>query len=642
MSEPTVTLTDAAFQLAVTHHEQQVSVALTDRATGTTWRSPLLVLEIHDKTLRREDFVAQYRVDEVAASEDAIHVVVCAPGQQVAVSVWLRLEAGELVVSVPYPEVYERRPAHFRLFAVDLLPELMAVGAEGTLILPLGQGALCSPRGKPAVADRCMIFLEQERWEIGTTLPYVGAHGPGGGLLCLASQGASEAQFRVVTDGQGQGRVSMATVLRRHWPDPVYAGARELRYSRLAPAADLVAATADRVRRHVMEDWGKAPLKERAAASPELAYVLQSYSMKLFHGIENEGLEMQGHDKARPQSFFNLMTFAETVAGLARLRAAGLAKIHVQSVGWNARGHDGLYPARFPIEERLGGERGFRAMLREGQAMGYQMSVHDNFSMNLPYAPNYDPELIIQDVYGEPLVSGWWAGGLEYQSWGLALPHDRLEGHLQRLHDLGVRGLYYCDYMMRPLECNYHPRWRGSRHDHMRGQLRVLTAARDRFGAMATEYGILPAAAIADYISAGGGGRRGQPHWPIKQLQERTVPIWELVFSGLTLSEGCGLTWPDLMRRTLFGKQPRDEWTIRPARTPVLDDARIAQLAAHYELSVNRFGHLRTERIVSWQAPADQVQVTRFSDGTEVTADFGRRELLVNGQLVPCPAVLKA
>jgi hypothetical protein len=617
-------------------------VTLEDRVSGQLWGpAPLLALEVHDKTVRREERLERYRIDAIEATPDSVHVTVGDDYHCVSVGLWLRMIDGELSILLPIPEVYEKRPAHFRLFAVDLLPGLLTVGASGQLLMPVAGGTLCSPHRKPAVKDRFLIYLEQERWELGTVLPYAAGWEPDGGLMVLARQGAADAQCRVATDGKGHGELNFAATLRRHWPDPVDDTARELRILPLRTERDPIMQCVARLRRHIQDDLGKITLKARAAESPEVAYVLEAYTFKPFYARENEGLEGVGLNKSNPVSYILGMTFEECRQGLTWIKEAGIEKAYLQHVGWNARGHDGLYPARFPVDERLGGEAAFRDLIRYGnETLGYHMSVHDNFCMNIPHAPNFDPDVLIEDVYGEPLLSGWWGGGLEYQTWGHALPYDRLEGHLERMKTLGIRGMYYCDYMMRPLEVNYHPKWKGPRSHAATGQARVLTAAKRAFGAVATEYGILPAVVACDYVT-GGGGRFGQSSWPVKALMDTHVPMWDLTVQGLILSEQTGIAWANAMRAVLFGKHIRDEWTFRTAvRHPQLTTDRLAAQRAMYALCLKRYGYLQTESIVAYSTPATGVQQTRFSDGTEVIADFTHEELTVNGQRIERPAAL--
>lgn len=636
------TLEDGALKLTLQKEPSHLTAVVTDKANGITWGPvPLLALEVHDKTLRRETRLEKYRVDVVEPQFDGLHVIVGDAAHCVLVGLWFRLINGELSVTLSLPEVYERRPAHFRLFAIDLLPGLLTVNAAGRLLMPIGGGAFCSPADKPKIQDRFLIYLEQDRWELGTTLPYGAVETPRGGMMMLARQGAADAQCRVATDGKGAGQLNFAFSLRRFWPDPVDFDTREFRFIPVPKGADLPMFCATRLRRHALEDLGKKPLKERAAESPEVAYVLNAYTIKPFYARENEGMEGRGLNVGSPISFILGMTFDECRDNLTRLRKAGIEQAYCQNVAWNARGHDGLYPARFPIDERLGGESRFRELIRYGnEELGYHMCVHDNFSMNIPHAPNYDPDVLIHDMFGEPLLSGWWGGGLEYQTWGLALPHDRLEGHLERMQGLGLRGMYYCDYMMRPLEVNYHPRWKGPRSHSAKGQVRVLKAAQKMFGAVATEYGSMPVIVAADYV-CGSGGRYVEASWPIKQLIDQFVPVWDLTVQGLIFSEQTGLSWESAMRAVLFGKHIRDEWTVRSAvRHAPLDDARIAKEVAMYELCLKRFGRLQTEFITAFSEPAPKVQCTTFSDGTQVSADFGKGELLVNGKRIDRPAAL--
>jgi hypothetical protein len=395
------------------------------------------------------------------------------------------------------------------------------------------------------------------------------------------------------------------------------------------------------LRRHAIEDWKKMPLAQRRKVAPEVDYLFHAPTIRPFFGIENDGLFMEGIAKDKPMSFHCTLTFDEARQWLAKLQAAGIRNIHTEMVGWNARGHDGLYPTRFPIDERVGGEAGFRELVAWGTSQGWRMNVHDNYSMTIPAAPNYDPECVIHDISGAPLLSGWWAGGDEYYSWPLAFPHDRLEGNMERLISMGVRGKAYCDYMMRPLEVNYHPRWKGSRGDHMRGQMRVMKVAQDKFGAVGTEYGVFPAAMTCDSIS-GFGGRMGRKDWPIGQLCDKKEPTYQLAIHGLVLLEtGYHPTWDYVMNAVSQGLHLRDEWAARPVPSiPVINDKRVHAMKAACDICLDQFGHLMQEEITAFTEPAEQVRVTRFTDGTEVSADFKAKELMVNGQRVVRPPAL--
>jgi hypothetical protein len=115
---------------------------------------------------------------------------------------------------------------------------------------------------------------------------------------------------------------------------------------------------------------------------------------------------------------------------------------------------------------------------------------------------------------------------------------------------------------------------------------------------------------------------------------DKRVPVWELALHDLVLLESMGLGWERDMHCVLMGGHPRDEWSAHPGVMPVLDDRRIAQLKARYDLCLVRFGHLQCEEMLTWDEPAQNVQRTTYADGTEVVADFGQQQLIVNGQPV--------
>ena len=639
---PTWTIADSALSFTVTQSENGLTAHLRDLRTGREWGpSPLLIPEVHDRSGQRTDRLETYRIDRVESGADFIHPIIGHTASGIALGIWFRLVKGELRVVLSLPEVYERIPTRYRLFAVDILPGFMDANSTGRVLTPIAGGTSFCPANKPAVRDRFLLYLEQSRWELGTVLPLCAAHDTRGGLCAIATGCAQDMECRVETDGKGTGRIGYAITLRRFWPDPVDFENRQIVYSPIRSDEDPVIATAKRLRRHAMEDWKKQPLAERRKVAPEVEYLFHAPTIRPFFGIENEGMFMQSIAKSDPVSFTCTLTFGEARQWLDKYRAAGLRQLHTEFVGWNARGHDGMYPTRFPIDERFGGETGFRELVDWGSAHGWRMNVHDNYGMTIQNTPNYDAECVIHDISGVPLLSGWWSGGDEYFSWPNAFPHARLEGHMEHLKALGIRGKTYCDYMMRPLEVNYHPRWKGPRGDHMRGQMRVMKAAQDIFGAVGTEYGIFPAAMACDSIS-GFGGRMGRKDWPIGQLCDRKEQTYLLAIHGLVLLEtGYHPSWDYVLNAVSHGLHLRDEWAARPVPSiAVITDQGVHAMKAAVDICLGQFGHLLQEEMVSYAEPADKVRVTKFADGTEVSADFNTKELVVNGKRVERPAAL--
>jgi hypothetical protein len=214
---------------------------------------------------------------------------------------------------------------------------------------------------------------------------------------------------------------------------------------------------------------------------------------------------------------------------------------------------------------------------------------------------------------------------------------------LRRVKALGVRGTYYSDYMPQPLEVNYHPRHKGSRSACARGVRRLLEESVAAFGSAGLEHGFLHAVVLADHVAHTGtdaGLKSFLPSWPITALLDKRVPLWHLALHGLIVHESHGLDWEGAMNTILMGGAFRDEWSAHPGVMPVLDDKRIGQLKAMYDLTVSRFGRLRAAEMMCYEEPSEGVKVSRFADGTEIVADFAARKLRVNGESIAQPAAL--
>lgn len=631
-------------ELHIIGGERGATVEIRTKVNGRVWGPvQLLILEIHHRALKRVIRSDKWRVVHVEALGNGFHVSIADADHGIEAGIWLRHIDGELSCMIPVNEIYERDPEMCRLFAMQVLPELITI-RQGMILLPINTGLLCPTDACPAVDDRFLIYGEQERWELTPSLPYCAGWFPDGGFMALVREGAADAECRVRTDGKGSGTVGFCMTLRRHWPDPVDFSNREIRFAPMPLEHDPIAFCARRLRKHIIEDLGKKTLVERAAESPEVAFMMDAYIMKLLHGVENHGHMMEGQAPLNPGSFQKYMTFAEAGDGLVKLRKAGVERILTQCTGWNARGHDGMYPMRFPIEERLGGESGFRRMIQLGQELGYSMQVHDNFMMLNLNAPGFDRDHAIIDLHGEPLIHGRWAGGLEASAWPLALPPERIEGHMRTMQRLGLNGMFYVDYMQQPLEVNYHPKHGGPRAACAAGQVFIVQKAKEIFGSCGTEFGFLPCAVAADHISTCGCSfhlNMCDPSWPISSLidEDHIVPVWQMAMSGLVALEARdGACWYNVMCCVLYGGVPRDEWAVRPGVMPVLTDDRIAAQKATFDITIKQFGHLKRHEIIKFKKHTKSVMETEFSDGTVVLADFVENTLTVNGKTIARPS----
>ena len=639
-----VTVLDESLRLTIEPREDQLVACIEDQVNGLQWGPVRLFdLEVYCKDEFRAVRESCYCIDELTEVEPGrIHVTVRHARFGIRVGLWFWIDDGELVVRMPIPEVYEDR-AQRRLFSVILLPELMQAGSSGEMLLPLNTGCLSFPKDKPKLRDRFMIYGEQPRWELVPMLPVCAVMNPNGGLMAMATGAAAETECHVATDGHGSGTLDLGMSLRQFWPDPVEWETREIRYRPIAAEADLLQCVGKRLRRHIIEDLGKRTLKQRIAESPELAYTMDSYTMKLFFAVENNGIMMAGKEKKNPITFQRAMTFAEAEKNLRLLHKIGIEKIYTQSVGWNANGHDGLYPSRLPVEERLGGEAAFRRLNATGRELGYLMNIHDNGLQSLRRSPDFDEEEVVHDQWGLPMGLGEWGGGITHKRNINLMSDQQLRDFFRQVKDLGLEGMGYLDGMGNPLYRDYHPRHRLSRTGYADMTNRLIRRATDVHGACGTECGFLYCAIAADSVVTGGSPHHWKAcweEWPITHLMDKRVPLYRLALSGLVFQECQRPVWSSVMESVLFGLHPRDEWGQHPGPLPVFTDKRAHQLKAVYDIALKRFGHLQAKEILSWKED-NGVQTTVFSDDTEVIADFTEEELIVNGETIVRPDALK-
>lgn len=640
---------DDKLSATVCHHHDRLWIALSDLATGAEWgESPLMRIEVYNKMEKRVEALDTYQIDVLEVVNGGAHVFVSDAWRSISFGLWIRIVDGELSIFMQPMEVYERDARLYRIFNVKLMPGLMTTGPGGHLLLPLLAGALSFPDDKPKLSDRFMIYGQQERWELLPMLPFCGVSAANGGLVAVPVSCAADTECHVATDGKGNGEVALGFVLRQSWLDPVDFDNREIRYAPIPKGQTPYIFAAKRVRKHAMDDLGKKTLKERAQESPEAAYLIDAFIMKMFYGLQKHKLfpypgDYKPGDPRFDGQFHVGMTFREGIECLKRLHDAGIDKIVTEAVGWNSRGHDGLLPMRVPPDERVGGEKQFRELMDYGNSLGYHMNVHDNYIDAYRDSATFDVDTTIIDIHGEPLVSGLWAGGINYRQWGLALPHDRLEGEMQKLQELGCRGHLYLDAIGNPLEINYHRNNGGPRSGHVKGVVRMLEAAKQVFGSSGAEWGFLYSAIPSDCITNiwfNWPLKNAQPEWPIAQLCDKHVPIWQLAMHGLTMLEGHGYTWKDVMTKILFANHPRAEWSKRRTIFPSLNEV-IGAMKVEYDLVLGKFGHLQTLEMVDYQDLLENVRQSKFEDGTVVVADFAEERLTVNGKQIEQPEGLR-
>ncbi len=183
-------------------------------------------------------------------------------------------------------------------------------------------------------------------------------------------------------------------------------------------------------------------LRDRVKDNPVLAYSADSMYVRVKHcrkkvDPKNPAHRMQTPETEPPLEIFH--DFDDFTDIMKRMRAEGIEKAEICSVGWNIGGHDGRFPQYFPVEPKIGGEAKFRESIKIATRW-VQYLPHNQFAI-LPISRWYE-----NDVAKRPTARY----GLHLSQRDSVPPVFRARLHLwvrttSRHRHLGIKGLFHID-----------------------------------------------------------------------------------------------------------------------------------------------------------------------------------------------------
>lgn len=402
--------------------------------------------------------------------------------------------------------------------------------ADGEYLLPLYNGMSAPFRQSARVVSRDRIYMQQNEWEKFGLANAFGARWRSGAVLGIVDSGDFRAWVETVANFTPGRNRQYAVFGIRHAPgDFPEQEIKRVRFVALPGATDFTA-MAFAYRDYLTGDRRIAPLRERVADNPVLDYAVHAMRVKIFMGQKHPFVA----DGKAP--YRNCTTFDEAGEILDAMHAAGIGKAIITLVGWNLDGHDGAYPARFPVNAEAGGEPALRRLIQKGLAMGYQVVPHDGIGSLYTASPDFDPAYISRDDGGEWQCGGMWAGGLTYK----ACPQiymQRWGTEFARVAELGFRGCYYIDGYAGGIFRCADPAHPADEKAFARGEIRPLELARAMYGAVSTE---TPAAYALEFIDEAAHLQNAdtyanyRAHLPaIAALGAQCVPFFNLAVHGL-------------------------------------------------------------------------------------------------------------
>jgi len=486
------------------------------------------------------------------------------------------LDKDVLRISIPYGELKESKAQSFALLSVELLPCGFAArtGEDGYLLLPNYSGLVSRFKRREPQQYRSLLYVSQPQWEDITILPVFGAvHGKAAYAAIVENGDFDAGVVASFSWGERQAyAIQPEFYYRHHRSDEVDPVDRGVAYHFLSGSDAGYVGMAKRYREYLIKTKGVMPLREKAMVSPEAAYMCEAYG---FCKIEcaRKIKTPDGSSRYRVSA-----TFSEVIQILKRLKQEGLEKVRCILRGWELDGADGSYPAKFPIDHRLGGEAGLKRLIEAASEMGYQLSFHDNYSDAFRSSPDWDEAIMVRDRQGHLYPGGVWAGGQSYFPCPRLAAQRFMRRDLPRIRDLGVNGWYYLDGTPRALRGCYdqthgHPLNRRAEGEGIVDQFQTVRAY---FGGCAVEMPtafVLPAVDEVAHIPCFG-------FWPLrpefKSLVDEVTPFFHVAVHGLIIYHLMNWSiYPRLFGSVINGILKEIEWGAMPrneVRLPSLFD----------------------------------------------------------------------
>ena len=200
--------------------------------------------------------------------------------------------------------------------------------------------------------------------------------------------------------------------------------------------------------------------------------------------------------------------------------------------GWIHRGYDNQHPDILPTAPECGGDAAFIDACRRIRALGYILSLHDNYQDIYRDAPSWNERYVQKNADGSLVKGGHWAGGRAYITCSqMALELARL--NLPAVKKLSGADSYFIDttYAAGLQDCydQEHPL---KRADDLRWKQALSDYAREVFGSFGSECGrewAIPHADFFEGLTGVSGSYYHNKNLP-QQLGATVVPLFELVY----------------------------------------------------------------------------------------------------------------
>ncbi len=397
------------------------------------------------------------------------------------------------------------------------------------------------------------------------------------------------------------------------------------------------------------------PLRERIKNSPELAYAVGSAEVRIRQGWKPAPSPVMDQSLQNEPQMIAKVSFERVGEIVDAVKARGIDNAQFCLVGWNRMGHDGRYPQIFPVEEKLGGEKKLRALIKKAQNAGFQMVGHTNPTSCYPVSELWSESYVAKTKDGKPWerpIKEPWSGGRSFFMCPKTAYSQFAPTDFVKMRDLGFRGLEYLDVVsIVPPQICYDKKHYADAKTSALYCKRIMKLCREIFGGAQSEGGFDHVAEYNDFaLYTGIGLFKKSP------LADKVVPLWQIVYHGIVLSnpssETVNYTVKDARtalktfefggRPTLyvysafFEKGKKANWMgdqdLKCATQKEFDT--LVDAVAKACADAKTFAALQLEFMESHDEIAPDIFRCRYSDGSEVVFNYGRLSFIHNGKNV--------
>lgn len=375
----------------------------------------------------------------------------------------------QLTVTLPRESLCELEPDAATLLSIDVLPGFGAApaGQTGYLFLPCFAGVLHRFAHDVSREKRLTIYAQQPQWADKSYFNLWGMQTAGHAWCAMVTQGDTDSQLVVRSHYEADKSYSVhaSWVYRWDHADAMIDGNRQITMHLLEPDEQNYNQFACCYRQWLRESRGLKTLAQKVEHRPAMGTFSRSFLLKIMMGYKKADLNGQG-------AYQSNTTFDQARLILEQMHDDGIDHITTQLVGWNAQGHDGRYPQRFPVNEAAGGEEALRSLIHWGKARNIHIGVHDNYSDSYACGDDFDLANVIVGRDGKHWRNVPWAGGFNWRLCPLkSVDHARRD--MPRIAELGVKANYYMDAIGALSTCHS--------KDHPADRCQIMQAYRSLF-----------------------------------------------------------------------------------------------------------------------------------------------------------------